>query len=109
MRYTNDPVDLQTQNVLFSGLPIKRGYTKNEMKTVIREVTAKQRNETLVVKPLSVLQSPSVILSTVFSRQKSYIKNNILKHSDKLKDDDEAKLLFDNKRPERHSNIRNSC
>ncbi|CAG2228698.1 unnamed protein product [Mytilus edulis] len=97
-RCTNDPVDLQTQYALFSERLIKRGYPKNEIKTVMQEVTAKQRIDTLMVKPKSVLQSPPLVFSTVFSRQKSHIKNNILKHWDKLKDDEEAKLLFD-KRP----------
>ena len=64
----------------------------------MQEVTAKQRIDTLMVKPKSVLQSPPLVFSPVFSRQKSHIKNNILKHWDKLKDDEEAKLLFD-KRP----------
>ncbi|CAC5372713.1 unnamed protein product [Mytilus coruscus] len=62
-----------------------------------------------MVKPKSVLQVASLIFSTVFSRQKSHIKNNILKHWDKLKDDEEAKLLFD-KRPlfafRRHKNLK---
>ncbi|VDI58610.1 Hypothetical predicted protein [Mytilus galloprovincialis] len=42
-RCTNDPVDLQTQYALFSERLIKRGYPKNEIKTVMQEVTAKQR------------------------------------------------------------------
>ncbi|CAG2219945.1 unnamed protein product [Mytilus edulis] len=108
-RCTNDPVDLQTQYALFSERLIKRGYPKNEIKTVMQEVTAKQRIDTLMVKPKSVLQSPPLVFSTVFSRQKSHIKNNILKHWDKLKDDEEAKLLFD-KRPlfafRRHKNLK---
>ncbi|VDH93261.1 Hypothetical predicted protein [Mytilus galloprovincialis] len=97
-RCTNDPVDLQTQYALFSERLIKRGYPKNEIKTVMQEVTAKQRKDTLMVKPKSVLMSPPLVFSTVFSRQKSHIKTNILKHWDQLKDDEEAKLLFD-KRP----------
>ncbi|VDI33732.1 Hypothetical predicted protein [Mytilus galloprovincialis] len=106
---TNDPVDLQIQYALFSERLIKRGYPKNEIKPVMQEVTAKQRIDTLMVKPKSVLQSPPLVFSTVFSRQKSHIKNNILKHWDKLKDDEEAKLLFD-KRPlfafRRHKNLK---
>ncbi|CAC5393371.1 unnamed protein product [Mytilus coruscus] len=110
-RCTHDPVDLQTQYALFSERLIKRGYPKNEIKTVMQEVTAKQRNDTLMLKPKSVLQSPPLVFSTVFSRQKSHIKNNILKHWDKLKDDEEAKLLFD-KRPlfafRRHKNLKDT-
>ncbi|CAG2231796.1 unnamed protein product [Mytilus edulis] len=49
-RCTNDPVDLQTQYALFSERLIKRGYQKNEIKTVMQEVTAKQRIDTLMVK-----------------------------------------------------------
>ncbi|CAC5418167.1 unnamed protein product [Mytilus coruscus] len=110
-RCTNDPVDLQTQYALFSECLIKRGYPKNEIKTVMQEVTAKQRNDKLMVKPKSVLQSPPLVFSTVFSRQTSHIKNNILKQWDKLKDDEEAKLLFD-KRPlfafRRHKNLKDT-
>ncbi|CAG2242261.1 unnamed protein product [Mytilus edulis] len=81
------------------------------VKSTGKEVTAKQRKDTLMVKPKSVLQSPPLVFSTVFSRQKSHIKNNILKHWDKLKDDEEAKLLFD-KRPlfafRRHKNLKDT-
>ncbi|CAC5373117.1 unnamed protein product [Mytilus coruscus] len=93
-RCTNDPVDLQTQYALFSKRLIKRGYKENKIKTVMQEVTAKQTNATFMVKLKSILQSPPLIFSTVFSRQKTHLKNNILKHWDKLKDDKEAKLLF---------------
>ncbi|CAG2217764.1 unnamed protein product [Mytilus edulis] len=85
-RCTNDPVDLQTQYALFSERLIKRGYPKNEIKTVMQEVTAKQRKDTLMVKPKSVLQSPPLVFSTVFSRQKSHIKKNILKPAAEMSD-----------------------
>ncbi|CAC5421052.1 unnamed protein product [Mytilus coruscus] len=69
-RCTNDPVDLQTKYALFSERLIKRGYPKNEIKTVIQEVTAKQRNDTLMVKPKSVLQVASLdILYSVFKTE----------------------------------------
>ncbi|CAC5387912.1 DYNLL [Mytilus coruscus] len=75
------------------------------------EVTAKQRNDILMDKPKSVLQSPPLVFFTVFSREKTHLKNNILKHWDKLKDDEEAKLLFD-KIPlfafRRHKNLKDT-
>jgi hypothetical protein len=60
----------------------------------MQEVTAKQRKDTLMVKPKSVLQWPPLVFSTVFSRQKSHVKNNILNQWDTLKDDEEANILF---------------
>ncbi|CAC5381784.1 unnamed protein product [Mytilus coruscus] len=53
-RCTNDPVDLQTQYALFSERLIKMEYPKNEIKTVIPEVTAKQRNDTLMARAVQL-------------------------------------------------------
>ncbi|CAG2201167.1 unnamed protein product [Mytilus edulis] len=68
--------------------------TKSGYEPVMQEVTAKQRKDTLMVKPKSVLQWPPLVFSTVFSRQKSHVKNNILNQWDTLKDDEEANILF---------------
>ncbi|CAC5398597.1 unnamed protein product [Mytilus coruscus] len=78
-RCTNDPVDLQTKYALFSERLIKRGYPKNEIKTVIQEVTAKQRNDTLMVKPKSVLQVASLdihysVFKTEITHKEQYLK-----------------------------------
>ncbi|CAC5388482.1 unnamed protein product [Mytilus coruscus] len=62
-RCTNDPVDLQRQYALLSECLIKRRYKENEIKTVMQEVTAKQKNDTLLVKPKSILQSPPLYIT----------------------------------------------